>query len=111
MQTELFRRPFRLFQIVRIEIDRCDFGSAFCEFECVKSGIAADIEDFPSGQIFGEIWSDFLPFIAWKILKRMIRSGLRTVGKMKIVKPWTEIGDLPVDRSQWFFEIRFEIGR
>ena len=77
-----------------------DLRAAPRELEAVKTGVAADIERAPAGEVSGNVPGNFAPFKRREIAEIMLRRGLRAVGQVKVVEPRAELGNFLFERRR-----------
>ncbi len=94
LQSVFARGPTRLREIVRVDIDTRHLRAAARQLEAIEPGIAADIEHAPARQVGGDIGLDLPPLDGRKIAQGMLGRRLRPIGKVQIVEPRRESGDL-----------------
>src|SRR3979490_1255006 len=92
-QAELSRRPVRLLQVVRIDVDGSDIGAPARKLETVEARVAADVEHPLSREIRRDERLYLTPLHQGEIAQGMLWRGLLAAGKVKIVKPGSESGD------------------
>jgi hypothetical protein len=79
---------------VWIYVDAGYLSAAPRQLEAVVARVAADVERGPAIEPRGKVRSKPLPLIVWKIAEPVVGCGLSAIGKVQIVEPWSQVGDL-----------------
>src|SRR5690606_29302345 len=91
------RRPPRLIEVVRVDVDRRHLGSPLGELEAVKPRVAPDVEHRSPGEILRQVRGELLPLEVRKVPERMPWMRLRAIRKVQIVEPRSQAFDFSLE--------------
>jgi hypothetical protein len=86
-QFEAFDDPARLFEEMRILVQRDNVSAASSELHAVETGVTTEVESTPAGEICWKMRGNFTPLEIREVAQRVVGRRLGSVGQMDVMEP------------------------